>query len=134
MTQPLDRYGLLRVLVVDDEPFARQLIRAMLFQMGILKITEASSGQEALIHLQRRLVDLLVLDWNMPGMTGLEVLTHVREDARTKGLPVLMVTAELSQAQVMDAIRAGVTSYLAKPFQPAILRKHIEICLATRTR
>jgi two-component system, chemotaxis family, chemotaxis protein CheY len=130
MTRRFDRYVSLRVLIVDDLPFARQLIRTMLQQMGILKIVEASSGQDALNHLSENPVDLLMCDWHMPGMSGLEVLIEVRQQACYAALPVLMVTAELTAAQVRDAIRAGVTSYVAKPFKPAVLKAHIESCLA----
>ena len=130
MTRQSDRYASLRVLIVDDLPFARQLIRSMLQQLGVTKIVEASSGQDALNHLSQNPVDLLICDWHMPGLSGLEVLIEVRQQACYAALPVLMVTAELKAAQIQDAIRAGVTSYVAKPFRPEILKAHIESCLA----
>ncbi|MGQ9831630.1 MAG: response regulator [Thermochromatium sp.] len=74
-------------------------------------------------------MDLLICDWNMPGMTGLDVLLAVRADPKLRDLPVLMVTAEQSAQQVSDAIQAGVTSYLVKPFLPSTLKLHIHKCL-----
>jgi two-component system, chemotaxis family, chemotaxis protein CheY len=118
-----------RVLIVDDMFAMRKLIAAVVREMGIEHIAEANNGQNALDHLARFPVDLLICDWNMPGMTGLDVLMAVRADPRLQNLPVLMVTAEQSAQQVVDAIQAGVTSYVAKPFLPPTLKLHIHKCL-----
>lgn len=107
----------------------RKLIAAVVREMGIEHIAEASSGQNALDHLARFPVDLLICDWNMPGMTGLDVLIAVRADPKRRSLPMLMVTAEQSAQQVSDAIQAGVTSYVVKPFLPPTLKLHIHKCL-----
>lgn len=122
----------LSALVVDDMASMRMLIRAVLKQIGIFEIAEASNGPDALTHLQHKTVDILICDWNMPGMTGLEVLEAVRQQPHLKRLPVLMVTAEQSREQVSEAIQAGVTSYVSKPFKPATLEAHIRSCLAKR--
>lgn len=122
-----------RVLIVDDLFTMRKLIAAILRKMGMEKIAEASSGREALDHLARFPVELLICDWNMPGMTGLEVLQAVRANPRLRELPVLMVTAEQNAQQVIDAIQAGVTSYVVKPFLPSTLKRHIHKCLARET-
>lgn len=122
-----------RVLIVDDLFTMRKLIAAILRKMGMEKIAEASSGREALDHLARFPVELLICDWNMPGMTGLEVLQAVRANPRLRELPVLMVTAEQNAQQVIDAIQAGVTSYVVKPFLPSTLKLHIHKCLARET-
>nr|WP_281350194.1 response regulator [Allochromatium palmeri] len=116
-------------MIVDDMFAMRKLIAAVVREMGIEQIAEANSGQNALDHLARFPIDLLICDWNMPGMTGLEVLMAVRADPRLQTLPVLMVTAEQSAQQVSDAIQAGVTSYVAKPFLPPTLKLHIHKCL-----
>ncbi len=123
----------IRALVVDDMGSMRMLIRAILNQMGIFDVAQASNGQNALNYLDQNSVDILICDWSMPGMTGLEVLASIRQKPHLKGLPVLMVTAEQSQSQVRDAIDAGVTSYVTKPFTPATLQAHIRKCLARRT-
>ncbi len=110
------------------------LIRGVLKQMGIFDVAEASNGQAALKHLQSASVDIVICDWNMPGITGLEVLSSIRQQSHLKGLPVLLVTAEQSEAQVKEAIQAGVTSYVTKPFKPATLSAHISACLAKAKR
>jgi two-component system chemotaxis response regulator CheY len=130
MSEPL-KWQTLRILVVDDVSFARKLISTMLNQMGILNVSEASNGDDALIHLGRHPVDLLICDWHMPNMTGLEVLSRVRSQVRRNDLPVLMVTSEQNREKVQEAIHAGVTSYIVKPFQPATLKAHIHLCLRT---
>ncbi len=123
-----------RVLVVDDLLTMRRLIAAILRELGITQIAEASNGPKALEYLAHHPVDLLICDWNMPGMTGLEVLQAVRADPRFKDLPVLMVTAEGSVEQVRDAIAAGVTSYVVKPFLPSTLKLHTRKCLKRHQR
>ncbi|MBK1641166.1 hypothetical protein CKO12_04615 [Chromatium okenii] len=127
----------IKVLVVDDMASMRMLIRAVLNRMGNFEIIEAANGREALQKLSDNIVDILICDWNMPGISGLEVLHAVREDIkfqRLQKLPVLMVTAEQSCNQVRDAIDAGVTGYVSKPFSPAILQAHIQECLNKRPR
>lgn len=128
----LRRLASTRLLIVDDLATMRKLIAAVARELGITQIAEASNGREALEHLARHPVDLLICDWNMPGMTGLEVLQAVRADPRLRDLPVLMVTAEGSSEQVKEAIAAGVTSYVVKPFLPATLKLHIHKCLRRR--
>ncbi len=129
MKQQIINFASLRVLVVDDVALARRLLFTMLRQMGIENVTVVTNGTDALRQLDNKPFDILLCDWNMPGMSGLEVLVKVREQPRLNRLPVLMVTAEISSAQVKDAMLAGVTSYVAKPFTPAILRDHITDCL-----
>ncbi|MBV5309887.1 response regulator [Chromatium okenii] len=126
----------LRALVVDDMASMRMVIKAVLNQMGCIDIVEASNGKDALQYLvaNNNSVDILICDWNMPGMTGLEVLQKVRAKPELKRLPVLLVTAEQSKQQVKDAVIAGVTGYVTKPFTPAILQEHIQACLNKRVR
>ena len=132
-TNPLQRQfrqrAATRVLIVDDMLAMRKLIAAVVRSMGIEQIAEANSGRNALDYLARFPVDLLICDWNMPGMTGMDVLVTVRADPKLRDLPVLMVTAEQSAQQVSDAIQAGVTSYVVKPFLPPTLKLHIHKCL-----
>jgi two-component system chemotaxis response regulator CheY len=122
----------IKALVVDDMASMRMLIRSVLNRMGIFDIAEASNGRDALKYLSNSTADILICDWNMPGMSGLEVVQAVRAQAELLNLPVLMVTAERSQTQVRDAIAAGVTGYVSKPFTPAILQLHIQECLKCR--
>lgn len=126
----------LRALVVDDMASMRMIVKAVLNQMGCVDIVEAGNGKDALKYLitNNNSVDILICDWNMPGMTGLEVLQTVRAQPELKRLPVLLVTAEQSRQQVKDAVIAGVTGYVTKPFTPAILQEHIQACLNKRPR
>ncbi|CAK0777156.1 Chemotaxis protein CheY [Gammaproteobacteria bacterium] len=121
--------GSLHALVVDDMGSVRALIRAVLDEMGF-NVAESSNGRDALTHLESNPVDLLVCDWNMPKMGGLEVVVSVRENPKLKNLPILMVTTEHSRDQVKEAIRAGVTDYIMKPFQINKLKARIAACLA----
>jgi len=123
-----------KALVVDDMPWMRMIIRSLLNHMGDIDTVEAADGYEALKYLSVCHVDILICDWNMPGISGLDVLKAVRQELQLHNLPVLMVTAEHSQRQVADAIDAGVTAYVSKPFTPGVLQAHILECLAKNKR
>jgi len=104
----------------------RRIIKNLLRDLGFTNTQEADDGNTALPMLQSGDFDFLVTDWNMPGMTGIELLKHVREDERLKTLPVLMVTAEAKRDQIVAAAQAGVNGYVVKPFTAAVLKEKIE--------
>lgn len=104
----------------------RRIIKNLLRDLGFTNTQEADDGSTALPMLQSGDFDFLVTDWNMPGMTGIELLKHVREDERLKSLPVLMVTAEAKRDQIVAAAQAGVNGYVVKPFTAAVLKEKIE--------
>ncbi len=104
----------------------RRIIKNLLRDLGFTNTQEADDGNTALPMLQSGDFDFLVTDWNMPGMTGIELLKHVREDERLKKLPVLMVTAEAKRDQIVAAAQAGVNGYVIKPFTAAVLKEKIE--------
>ncbi len=104
----------------------RRIIKNLLRDLGFTNTQEADDGNTALPMLQNGSFDFLVTDWNMPGMTGIELLKHVREDDRLKDLPVLMVTAEAKRDQIVAAAQAGVNGYVIKPFTAAVLKEKIE--------
>ena len=106
------------ILVVDDFATMRRIIKSNLKQMGFSKIIEAEDGCSALEELKKEKVDLIISDWNMPNMTGLEFLKAVRSDEGLKQIPFVMVTAEGQKDNVMEAVKAGVTNYVVKPFTP----------------
>lgn len=114
----------MRALVVDDSRAMRSIIRRHLGELGI-GVDEAGSGAEALFALnQIQMPDVVLLDWNMPDMNGLECLRRLRADAGTENLPVMMVTTESEMAQVALALEAGANEYLMKPFdRQALLEK-----------
>jgi two-component system chemotaxis response regulator CheY len=113
------------ILVVDDFSTMRRIIKGLLQDLGFANITEADDGLTALSLLKAGNFDLLITDWNMPGMQGVELLRQVRADERMKKLPVLMLTAEAKREQIVAAAQAGVSGYVIKPFTAATLKEKI---------
>ena len=116
----------MRILVVDDFASMRKIIKGLLKQIGFQNIEEADDGSTALEKLKIGEFDLVICDWNMPEVPGIEVLKAVRNDPRLKDLPFLMVTAEAKKDNVMEAVKAGVNQYIVKPFTAETLKKKIE--------
>ncbi len=120
----------IKILVVDDFSTMRRIIRNLLRDLGYNNTEEADDGVTALPMLQTGDYDFLVTDWNMPKMTGIELLRAVRADTQLADLPVLMVTAEAQRDQIVAvavaAAAAGVDGYVIKPFTAAALNKKIE--------
>ncbi|MEQ1637508.1 MAG: chemotaxis response regulator CheY [Methylococcales bacterium] len=116
----------MKILVVDDFSTMRRIVRNLLTGLGFVNIDEADDGKTGLAKLQAEKFDFLVTDWNMPGMTGLELLQAVRADPKLATLPVLMVTAESTREQIVQAAQAGVNGYIIKPFTAATLKEKIE--------
>ena len=116
----------LKVLYVDDSPTMRRIIKNLLRDLGFSNADEADDGNTALPMLQTGKYDFLVTDWNMPGMTGIDLLRAVRADDNLKSLPVLMVTAEAKRDQIVAAAQAGVNGYVVKPFTAAVLKEKID--------
>jgi two-component system chemotaxis response regulator CheY len=116
----------MKILVVDDFSTMRRIIKNLLRDLGFTNIHEADDGTTALPMLKGGGFDFLVSDWNMPGMTGIDLLRAVRADASLKSLPVLMVTAESKREQIIEAAQAGVNGYVVKPFTAGTLKEKIE--------
>ena len=116
----------MKVLVVDDFATMRKIVRNILKQIGFEDITEAEDGSVALRMIKSESVGLVVTDWNMPNMSGLDLLREIRQNPQTAHLPVLMVTAEGLKENVMDAVKAGVNNYVVKPFTAEVLQEKIE--------
>jgi two-component system chemotaxis response regulator CheY len=119
-------------LVVDDFSTMRRIIKSVLHEMGYADVTEADDGNTALPLLKAGNFEFLITDWNMPGMTGLELLKQVRADPRLAKMPVLLLTAEAKREQIVEAAQAGVSGYVIKPFTPVTLKEKIEKILAAR--
>ena len=115
----------MKILIVDDFSTMRRIIKNLLRDLGFNNTDEADDGQTALPKLQKGDFDFLVTDWNMPGMTGLELLKEVRADPKLQSLPVLMVTAEQKKEQIVEAAKAGVNGYIVKPFTAHTLDEKI---------
>lgn len=116
----------IKVLVVDDFSTMRRILKNILKQIGYSDIEEAEDGNSALARLRQGGFGLVVSDWNMPNMTGLELLKAIRADNVLNNIPVLMVTAEAKKENVIDAIQAGVNNYVVKPFTAVALKEKIE--------
>jgi len=116
----------INVLIVDDFATMRRIIKGVLKQLGFSNLFEAEDGDAALKELRREKIGLIVSDWNMPNMTGLELLKAVRADNNLKSIPFLMVTAEGQKENVIQAVQAGVSNYIVKPFTPETFNAKLE--------
>jgi two-component system chemotaxis response regulator CheY len=116
----------MKILIVDDFSTMRRIIENVLRHLGFNDTHEAADGNSALAMLQNGNFDFLVTDWNMPGMSGIDLLKAVRADAKLASLPVLMVTAESKREQIIEAAQAGVNGYIVKPFTAITLKEKIE--------
>lgn len=106
----------MRVLVVDDFSTMRRIVRNILRQIGFQNVVEADDGTTAWEVLNREKIDFIVSDWNMPNMTGIELLRKVRASEQFAHIPFLMVTAEAQQENIIEAVQAKVSNYIVKPF------------------
>ena len=113
------------VLVVDDFATMRRIISNVLKQLGFENILEAEDGTKALQMMETEKVDFVITDWNMPQMSGLDLLKAIRASEDKKDIPVLMVTAEAMQENIMKAAKAGVNNYIIKPFDAKTLSDKI---------
>jgi two-component system chemotaxis response regulator CheY len=116
----------MKILIVDDFSTMRRIIKNLLRDLGFTNTHEADDGQTGLPMLKSGNFDFLVTDWNMPGMTGIDLLKAVRADDKLAALPVLLVTAEAKREQIMEAAQAGVNGYVVKPFTAAVLKEKID--------
>jgi len=116
----------IKILVVDDFKTMRKIIKNILTQLGFKNIIEADDGTTALELLKKQKVDLIISDWNMPKMNGLELLKTIRSDDNLKDIRFIMVTAEAQKESVIEAIKHGVNQYVVKPFTPETLKEKLE--------
>lgn len=116
----------IKILIVDDFSTMRRIIKNLLRDLGFTNTAEADDGTTALPMLQSGNFELLVTDWNMPGMQGIDLLRAVRADPKLAHLPVLMVTAEQKKEQIIEAAKAGVNGYIVKPFTAQTLKEKLE--------
>ena len=117
----------IQILIVDDFPTMRKIVRTVLKQLGFTNIAEAEDGVKALEYLKKNnKIEFVISDWNMPNMTGIELLKEVRRDTKLRHLPFLMVTAEAEKDNIVEAVKSGVSNYIVKPFNAATLKQKIE--------
>ncbi|PIE61963.1 MAG: response regulator [Desulfobacterales bacterium] len=116
----------IKVLVVDDFATMRRILKNILKQLGFKNLVEADDGATAWGVLEAQEIDLIISDWNMPKMTGLELLKKVRANGKYKDIPFLMVTAEAQKQNVIEAVQAGVSNYVVKPFTAESISEKLE--------
>lgn len=116
----------MRILIVDDFSTMRKIIKNILRQLGFNNVTEADDGTTAWETLNRDNIDFIISDWNMPQMTGIELLRKVRSSEEYAATPFLMVTAEAQQENIIEAVQAKVSNYIVKPFTPETLGQKID--------
>ena len=118
----------MKILVVDDFSTMRRIVRNLLVELGFSNtlIQEAEDGDNAMTMLRAQPFDMVVTDWNMPNMTGIDLLRAIRAEPALKALPVLMVTAENNREQIISAAQAGVNGYVVKPFTAVTLKEKLD--------
>jgi two-component system chemotaxis response regulator CheY len=116
----------MRILVVDDFSTMRRIIKNILRQLGFANIVEADDGTTAWDVLNKDRIEFIISDWNMPHMTGIDLLRKVRGSDEFADLPFLMVTAEAQQENIIEAVQAKVSNYIVKPFTPETLKQKID--------
>jgi len=120
----------MKILIVDDFSTMRRIIKNLLHELGFANTVEADDGATAFPILQEGGIDFLITDWNMPQVPGIELLQKVRSDDRLKNTPVMMVTAEATREQIVQAAEAGVNGYIIKPFTAQTLEEKIKTIFA----
>jgi two-component system chemotaxis response regulator CheY len=116
----------MKFLVVDDFSTMRRIVRNLLKELGFTNIQEAEDGVDGLNKLRSEEFDFVVSDWNMPNMTGIDMLRAIRADEKLKHLPVLMVTAEAKRENIIEAAQAGASGYVVKPFTAGTLDEKLK--------
>ena len=115
----------MKVLIVDDFATMRRIVRNVLKQVGFKNMIEADNGKAALKALKKENVDLILSDWNMPEMPGIDLLKAIKSDDELKNIPFVMVTAEAQKDNIIEAVKGGVSSYIVKPFTAETVKEKL---------
>ncbi len=124
----------IKILVVDDAPMIRRIMKNLLKEMGFTNIDEAEDGMVALQKLRSQKFDFVITDWNMPNLTGIELVQEIRKDPNLKHLPIMMVTAEAKKENIILALKSGVNNYIVKPFTPENVKAKIEAIFSPKKK
>ena len=106
----------MKILIIDDSETSRACIRQVLHDFGLKDIHEENDGGQGLMYLGANMVDLVILDWEMPNISGIQVLRAIRKNNKTEEIPIIMCTSNADEKHLVDALQAGVTGYIVKPF------------------
>jgi two-component system, chemotaxis family, chemotaxis protein CheY len=120
----------MRILVVDDSTTMRRILINTLNKLGYTDVVDGCNGREGLEKLAANPVDLVITDWNMPEMSGIEFIRNIRSSDKFKSIPVLMVTTNAAKDDIVEALKAGVNNYVVKPFTPDVIKEKIEAVLS----
>lgn len=115
----------MRIITVDDSSTMRRIIKNTLLRLGFKNVIEADNGVTGLAALGENKVDLVITDWNMPEMDGLQFVKAIRASEEYKHLPILMITTEAAKEDILEALRSGVNNYIVKPFTPETLKEKL---------
>lgn len=124
----------IHILIVDDSAPMRHLVRQSLEELYFQNFHEAGDGEEALRILRSQPIDLVLLDWQMPKMTGITLLREIRKDPKLRQIPVVMITSEAQKHNILEAAKEGVTGFVVKPFDSFVLGEKIEKILSQPPR
>lgn len=116
----------MKVLIVDDFATMRKILKNILKQIGLTNISEADDGNTALKELKKEKFDLVLCDWNMPQMPGIELLKKMKSDDELRDIPFIMVTADAEKKHIMEGVKAGVSSYVVKPFSADTMNEKLK--------
>jgi len=124
MPIPLDK----AILLVDDMPTIRKVLQSILKQMGFINFIEGKDGVEAMniLKIRYKAIGLVIVDWNMPNMTGIEMWREMKKDEKYKHIKFIMVSSENDKNHIVTALKEGVHNYILKPFEPRTIKKRIE--------
>jgi two-component system chemotaxis response regulator CheY len=129
MSKPEKQTRKFKILIVDDVPNMRKTLRGMLYSIGYKDVIEADDGDTALAQIKSNPVDIVIADWIMPRMPGVELLTEIREDPRMRDMPFILITGETDEAQITRAAEEDVDGYIIKPFVATVFEKKIKTAL-----
>jgi two-component system chemotaxis response regulator CheY len=121
-----------KILVVDDVASMRKVTKSILMVADYTDVTQATDGDEALEILQSETFDMIICDWEMPNMSGLELLIEIQKDEKLKDIPFLMLTSNTEKVKADVALKKGATDYIIKPIQPSLLLEKINYCLSIK--
>lgn len=116
----------IHILIVDDSLGIRLAVKKMFKKLGFEHIETADDGTSALEILENQLFDLVIVDWSMPKMSGIELVQEMRKSKRLQGIPTLLATADEEQETIMMALRAGINNYMKKPYEAKVIIEKIE--------